>query len=522
MTNGKSKAFRAVVLAVCVVGASASADVRLATIIGGNMVLQREMPVPVWGWADPGEKVTVTFAGQSKSATAGADGKWMVKLDALTASAAPAEMTVTGSNTITLKNILVGEVWIGSGQSNMEMAVRGCLEAKKFIEAAKHPAIRLITVRRTASGIPLDSFSGKWTACSPAQARRFSATLLFFGQKLHKDLGVPIGLIHSSWGGTRVEPWTPPCGFAAVASLKGISDRIRRADAEYTKAVRAAVPQVEKWLVDAKAALAAGTRIASFPSMPRHPLNSRGAPTGLYNAMIHPLIPFAVRGAAWYQGEGNGNEHMSYFEKKKALIGGWRKLWGYDMSFYFVQLANYRKPNRSPAGGDGWARVREAQTATLRVPKTGMAVTIDIGMAKNIHPKNKQDVGKRLALWALAKDYGKDVVYSGPMYKSMTREGRTIRLRFDHVHGGLIVGRKDGLAPTAAVAGGTLKRFAIAGADKKWRWADAKIDGETVVVSCDTVPHPVAVRYAYSMNPDGCNLYNAAGLPAVPFRTDRW
>jgi len=523
MSNGGVKTFWAAVLAVCVLAPAASAEVRLANIIGSNMVLQREMPVPIWGWADAGEKVTVKFAGQTKTATAAADGKWTVKLDALETSAKPADMTVAGANTITLKNILVGEVWIGSGQSNMEMGVGGCLDAGKVVAAAKYPTMRLITVRKATSGTPRESFSGSWQVCSPRSAGRFSATLFFFGQKLHKELGVPIGLIHSSWGGTRVEPWTPPCGFAAVKSLKDISNAVSKANAEYNKALAGSISRIEAWVTMAKKALAENEPIPGMPStMPKHRMNSSGAPTGLYNAMIHPLIPFAVRGATWYQGESNGGEGMSYFEKKKALIGGWRELWGYDLSFYFVQLANFRNPNTNPAGGDGWARVRDAQTATLSVPKTGMAVIIDIGMARNIHPKNKQDVGKRLALWALAKDYGKSIVYSGPMYKGMKREGKTIRLTFDHVGGGLIVGQKEGLAPTKEVPGGTLKQFAIAGADKKWAWADAKIDGQTVVVSSDKIPAPVAVRYAYSMNPQGCNLYNKEGLPAVPFRTDKW
>ena len=522
MSNRRVKTFWAAVLVVCVLVPVASAEVSVATIIGSNMVLQREMPVPIWGWADVGEKVTVKFAAQTKTATAGADGKWTVKLDALETSAKPADMTVAGSNTITLKNILVGEVWIGSGQSNMEMGVGGCLDAGKFIAAAKYPTMRLITVRKNTSGTPLESFSGSWQACTPGSAGRFSATLFFFGLKLHKELGVPIGLIHSSWGGTRVEPWTPPCGFAAVKSLKGISDSVDKANDDYNKTLAGSISRVEAWVATAKKALAENKPVPAMPAMPKHRHNSSGAPTGLYNAMIHPLIPFAVRGATWYQGESNGGEGMSYFEKKKALIGGWRELWGYDLSFYYVQLANFQRPNPNPAGGDGWARVRDAQTAVLSVPKTGMAVIIDIGMARDIHPKNKQDVGKRLALWALAKDYGKKVVYSGPMYKGMKCQGKTISLAFDHVGGGLIVGKKEGLAPTKEVPGGALKHFAIAGADKKWAWADAKIVGDTVVLSSDEVPAPVAVRYAYSMNPEGCNLYNKEGLPAVPFRTDKW
>jgi sialate O-acetylesterase len=236
------------------------------------------------------------------------------------------------------------------------------------------------------------------------------------------------------------------------------------------------------------------------------------------------LIPFAIRGAIWYQGESNGGEGVSYFHKKQALIGGWRQLWNQgDFPFYFVQLANFQKPTEDPAGGDGWARIRDAQKQCLGIPNTGMAVIIDIGQANDIHPRNKQDVGARLALWALAKEYGrKDVVCSGPLYKAHKVEGNSIRIEFDDTGGALMVGRKNGLEPTAEDPEAKLTWFAIAGEDRKWHWADAKIDGETVVVSCPDVPNPVAVRYAYAMNPQGCNLYNRAGLPAAPFRTDDW
>ena len=515
-----------VVVALCVVGivSAAPAAVKLPAVFNNDMVLQREMPVPVWGWADAGEEVTVKFAGQTKTVKAAADGKWTIKLEAMKANAKPAEMTVTGSDgkARTLKNVLVGEVWLGSGQSNMEMSVGGCLDVKKFIDEAKYPLIRMFTVQKIPSGKARNDVTGRWAVCTPQTVSRFSAVAYFFGRRIHKELGIPVGLIHSSWGGTRVEPWTPPCGFASVKSLKSISDQVAGASTGYRKQVAATIDQIEAWLPKAKKALADKTEVPAAPNMPRHPLNSSGAPTGLYNGMIHGLIPYAMRGALWYQGESNGGEGKSYFEKKKALIGGWRELWGQgDFPFYFVHLASFMQPNPKPEGGDGWARVREAQVACLSIPNTGMAVLTDIGAARNIHPKNKQDVGARLALWAMAKDYGKkDLVYSGPMYKSFKVDGAKLIVSFDHVGSGLMVGKKAGLAPTAKVTGGELKGFSIQGADKKWYWADAKIAGGTVILSNENVSKPIAARFAFTTNTEHCNFYNAEGLPGVPFRTD--
>jgi sialate O-acetylesterase len=557
------------VLTAMLAVAPASAAIRLPKVIGDNMVLQREMPVPIWGWATAGQKVTVTFAGQDKSVTAGADGKWTVKLDALKASAEPATMTIAAGDAdkVELKNILVGEVWLGSGQSNMEMNVGGCLEAGKFIQAAKYPNIRLFTVdKRPAGEAVADVPSRGWEECQPKNVGGFSAVLYFFGQRIHKDLNVPVGLIHSSWGGTAIEPWIAPCGFEAIPSLAPFVKRIQDAPAEYRKSVtdtlariEAWVPtakealansaplppapflkrakdapaesgkaaaetlaRIEAWLPKAKAAVAANAPIPPAPEMPKHPLDSPGGTTGLYNGMIHGLIPYGVRGMLWYQGESNGGEAYSYFEKMKALIGGWRHLWGQgDFPFYFVQLANFMAANTNPEGGDGWSKLRESQLMSLAIANTGMAVLTDIGDAKDIHPKDKQDVGERLALWALAKDYGKkDLVYSGPLYKSAKVDGATMVISFDCVGTGLMVGQKEGLAPTKELPDGKLHGFAIQGDDGKWHWADAKIVGQTVVVSSPDVTAPKAVRYEFHTNTDGANFYNKEGLPASPFRTD--
>ncbi|MCA9146482.1 MAG: 9-O-acetylesterase, partial [Planctomycetales bacterium] len=381
---------------------------------------------------------------------------------------------------------LVGEVWICSGQSNMEWTLSNSLNAKEEVAAANHPQIRLFNVPgHTTSSIAKDECPGNWQICQPDSVGGFSAVGYFFGRRLQQELNVPIGLVGSNWGGTRIEPWTSPAGFHSVPELKAIADQV---DA-YT----------EKTEVGGS------------------------SPSAIYNAMVHPLAPFAMRGAIWYQGESNGNEGESYYHKTQALVNGWRELFNPDLAFYWVQLANFQQPNDSAEGGDGWAKLREAQTKALNIKHTGMAVIIDIGEAADIHPRNKQDVGWRLAQWALNQTYGKqDLVPCGPLYKSHKVEGNSIRVSFDHIGSGLMVGEKDGLEPTKEVTDGKLQRFAVAGADKKWHWADATIDGGDVVVKSAEVAEPVAVRYAYSMNPTGANLYNKEGIPASPFRTDDW
>ena len=471
---------------------STRADVKLPSIFGNSMVLQRDLPVPVWGWADPGEKVKVSLAGQAKDAVADDAGRWQVKLDALEADAQGQTLTVAGNNTIELADVLIGEVWLCSGQSNMEWSVGGSLNAKEEIEASDHPRIRLFNVPgHTTAPVPRDNCPGVWQVCGPKSVGGFSAVGYFFGRRLHEQLDVPIGLVGSNWGGTRIEPWTSLSGFRSVPELKTIADQV--ADTQ------------EKSRQGENVNVGGGT------------------PAAIYNAMIHPLAPFAMRGAIWYQGESNGGEGESYYHKTQALVNGWRELFNPDLGFYWVQLANFQQPNDNPAGGDGWSRIREAQRKALTIPHTGMAVITDIGQANDIHPRNKQDVGGRLAQWALHQTYGKkDVVPCGPLYKSHQIQGNTIRISFDHVGTGLMAGKKEGLAPTVEVQGGPLKRFAVAGADKSWHWAEAVIDGETVVVKSPDVENPVAVRYAYTMNPVGANLYNKEGIPASPFRTDDW
>lgn len=462
--------------AMAVVGlwsASVQAAVKLPAIFSDHMVLQCEQPLPVWGWDEPGKEVTVTLAGAKATAQADADGKWMVKLPAMKAGG-PLTLTVAGSSQETRQDILVGEVWICSGQSNMEMDVNASNDAAAEKAAADHPQLRHIKIPHVPTATPqTDVKTNGWQVCTPQTVGGFTAAGYYFGRHLQQTLNVPVGLIGSNWGGTRIEPWTPPCGFQQVPALKDIADKL-----------------------------------ATFPSKDNNGNVNHQSPLALYNGMIHPLVPYAVRGALWYQGESNNGEGLLYFEKMKALIGGWRTVWANpDLAFYFVQLAPYRY------GGDPTklAGIWEAQTATLSVPHTGMAVTVDISNLRDIHPKNKQDVGKRLALWALAKDYGKtDLVYSGPLFKSLQIDGNKIRLSFDHVGSGLV--SRDGQP---------LTRFAIAGEDQKFVDAKAEIEGNTVVVQADGVAKPVAVRFGWHQEAEP-NLSNKEGLPASPFRTDKW
>ena len=468
---------------VAFMGKFAQADVTLPSIIGDGMVLQQQMATPIWGWADPGENITVSFEQQSKSATADANGKWMIKLDPIKANSEGQKLEIKGNNTITLQEVLVGEVWICSGQSNMEWSVGNSLNAKEEIAAADFPMIHLFNVPgHTTSDKPQEKCPGQWAVCSPQSVSGFSAVGYFFGRRLNRELNVPIGLIGSNWGGTRIEPWVSLDGFRSV-------------------------PELSKQAAEVEKLWSEGGKVGS------------GTPSAIYNAMINPLAPYAMRGGIWYQGESNGNEGISYHHKKTALINGWRKLFNPDLAFYWVQLADFRESNEKPEGGDGWAKLRDAQRTSLNIDNTGMAVIHDIGNAKDIHPRNKQDVGWRLSQWALNQNYGRDdLVPAGPLYKSHMVENNTIRLTFDHVGKGLMVGKKEGLAPTTEDKGGTLGRFAVSGDDKIWHWGDAVIDGENVVVSSKDVPKPVAVRYGYTMNPRGANLYNKDGIPASPFR----
>ncbi len=489
---------------------AAVADVRLPAVISDNMVLQRGAKVSIWGWAEPGEQVTVGVSWHTMQwgLTADQQGKWRFEMTPPKAGG-PYEMTIRGKNTITIKNILVGEVWVGSGQSNMQMAVRHSANAEQEIAAANYPNIRLFSVQRTVADQPQSDCVGNWQSCSPETVGDFSAVAYFFGRELHKELNVPVGLIHTSWGGTPAEAWTSRAVLDAEPDVKPILQRYDDAVAKYPQAKKEHEEKVAEWEKAVQEAKAEGKNPPPRPGAPFGPDHPH-APAGLYNAMIAPLIPYGIAGAIWYQGESNAGRAYQYRKLFPAMITNWRHDWGRgDFPFLFVQLANFMATKPEP-GDSEWAELREAQLLTLALPNTGMAVIIDIGEANDIHPKNKQDVGKRLAFWALAKTYGSKLVYSGPLYKSMQVEGNRVTLHFDHVGGGLVAG-----------GGEPLKGFAIAGADRKFVWADAKIDGDTVVVSSDQVAEPAAVRYAWADNPV-CNLFNKDKLPASPFRTDDW
>ena len=501
-------------LALCGIVAAFSpatrADIRLPSIIGDNMVLQGGDVVRIWGWAEAGEEIAISVSWRKTGWTiqAGDNGKWMFTMSAPEAGG-PYEMTLKGKNTVTVKNILVGEVWVCSGQSNMQWSVRDSANAEQEIAAAAYPKLRLFSVERKVADTPQDNCVGKWVECSPQTVGDFSAVAYYFGRELHKELNVPVGLIHTSWGGTPAESWASPAMIEENAVFEPVVARYKEALANYPKAKKAYDEKMEQWKTDAEKAKAAGTKAPSKPSEPLGP-GSSWTPAGLYNAMIAPLVSYSICGAIWYQGESNAGRAYQYRELFPAMIKSWWKAWPQGgFPFLYVQLANYMQTKDEP-GGSARAELREAQRMTLDLPDTGMAVIIDIGEADNIHPKNKQDVGKRLALWALVKTYDKTVVYSGPIYKSMQRKDKEIVLHFDHIGGGL-----------AAKDGGPLKGFAVAGQDQRFVWADARIEADTVVVGSDKVTEPIAVRYAWADNPV-CNLYNKAGLPASPFRTDTW
>jgi sialate O-acetylesterase len=660
--------------------AALQAEIKVPNLFSDNMVIQRDTAVPVWGWAMPGEKVTVKFRGQEKSTAADLSGKWTVKLAPLRACSTPETMEISaGADTKAIKNILTGDVWLCSGQSNMEMALASCENAKEEISAANYPEIREFRARNTPdTEKAAEDVNGKWVVCSPRSAGEFSGAAFFFARELYKKIKTPVGLINNSVGATAAETWMSPASLKREPVFKPVLDRYEEAlkvypekQAEYDRAVRPwneltgqkdirrkftdtektgeknswaspdfddsgwrktpagiskiwkapsvmwfrnrfVIPpewegkditvdglfvairfygaytvcfngekisgdEAEGWhdirltipgsMVKAGEAVlttrilssqstgrfcgyykvapanyaevilsedqfSAGINPANFrvracykaaapaggedipvvthpgvqPVGPRHP----NAPSALYNALVCPLAPFAVRGVLWYQGEGNAQRACQYRKTLPALIHSWRELWGSDIPFIIVQLANYKWRVEEPSESV-WAELREAQSMTANQESgCALAVAIDIGDAVDVHPKNKRTLGARLALAALKLAYGEDVVASGPVFKSVKFENGKAVLTFGNIGGGLV-----------AKGGAPLKGFAIAGDDRKFSWADAVINADTVIVSSSNVPLPAAVRYAWADNPD-CGLYNQNGLPAVPFRTDRW
>lgn len=621
-------------------------EVRLPYILSDNMVLQRRLPVNVWGWARPGERVSVTFNNQKVSAKAAKDGTWKVQLAPL-AAGGPFEMTINGKNAITLKNILVGDVWVCGGQSNMERWLSMSRNWDVDQNSVENQNIRLFNLPKNISTTPLDNtLEAKWEICGRETAARFSAVGYYFGKNLEKELNVPIGLINDNWGGTGIETWTSLETMYVDDDYKAAVDKVGSIDTEqirkeaetnkikYQNTVDNDDPGIiNKWYAEAadvsewktmklpkpweeaglpsldgvvwfskeitvspedagkEAIVSLGTiddsdvtwlngvqigktenkpgavRLYKVPpgvlvagknrltvkvidrtgrgglwgkeeelfvefrgkkigladkwlykvglNLPafKDVSNPNTYPSLLYNGMINPIIKYPIKGAIWYQGENNVGRHIKYRSQFPAMIKDWRQKWNCgEFTFLFVQLANFTEPVQEPQNSP-WAGLREAQTMALTVPNTGMAVTIDIGEAKDIHPRNKDDVGYRLALAALKKTYGRELVYSGPIYKSMKVEGDRVILEFDFTGSGLMAKDKYGY----------LKSFAIAGADKKFVWAKASLTPDNkVIVIGEGVRNPVAVRYAWANNPDDANLYNKEGLPASPFRTDDW
>jgi sialate O-acetylesterase len=477
------------------------AAVKLPAILSDHMVLQQGAPVRIWGTADAGETVRVDFQGQTAATKAAENGKWSAWLKPL-AAAGPLEMTVAGGNTISIKDVLVGEVWVGSGQSNMEFALAGALNHDEEIARAGFPLIHLFHVKRAVADQPADDVVGAWEACSPQSVRGFSAVEYFFGRDLFQDLHVPMGLIESDWGGTPAQSWTSKPGMESDAALKFLLDDWDKTLAAYPEAKTRYNQRLDAWNQAVAAAKAAGTPPPNRPGAPPGP-GHPNTPAGLYNGMIAPLTPYAIRGVIWYQGESNANEAHAYRYRRlfRAMIEDWRARWGEaDMPFLFVQLANFRS-------NAFWPVLRESQTETLSLRNTGMALAIDIGESTDIHPKNKQDVGHRLALAARHAAYHEAIEYAGPMYRQATGEGNQMRVWLSHA---------DGLQ---AKGGGAITGFTIAGADGNFVAAEARVDGSTVMVSSPQVANPMAVRYAWADDPV-CNLINQAGLPANPFRSD--
>jgi sialate O-acetylesterase len=493
-------------LATLALSSTAHADVKLPAIISDHMVVQAGVEVPIWGWADAGEEVSVSLAGQVQKTKAEAGGKWQVKVANLKAGG-PHALTVKGKNELTVNDVLVGEVWLGSGQSNMAMTVNRAKDYEQEQAAATFPQIRMFTVTSTAANTAQETCTGSWAVCAPDKVGTFSATAYFFGRELHKALGVPVGLINSSVGGTPIESWISPEAQRQSPALKVAVEAQSKTDAAFDPAAATAKYQrdLAKWKETAAKAKAEGKQPPRAPVDPVANRTRKGGLGGLFNGKIAPLIPYAIRGTIWYQGEANSATTKAplYREQLTLLINDLRTRWGSEFPFACVQL-----PYFDGGAARDWPTIREAMLQTLKVPKTGMAIAIDIGEAKDIHPKNKQEVGRRLALWALGTVYGKKVpATSGPLPAGHEIRGSEVVLKFTHTDGGLVS------------TGGDLKGFVIAGADHEWKPATAKIAGQQVIVSHPEVKQPVAVRYAWENFPD-CNLANGAGLPASPFRTD--
>ncbi len=501
---------------VCLFAEAATAEVRLAKIFSDSMVLQRDQPIRIWGWADKGESIRVELGGNQATATPNETGRWEVTLPAMPATSEPQALSVSarsnsGKNEIAVQDILVGEVWLCSGQSNMEWTVARSENSKQEIAAATDSLIRHIKVPKKPSTTPQDDIEASWEVCSPDTAGNFTACGYFMARELRKELDVPIGLINSSWGGTRVEPWVPLNGFEQVPALDGIYQSVMGRTPgmpSYMNNLAQHIDATQAWLNEAKLQISGKKSVRPSPAFPAslEPFKGHQDPTMLYNGMIHPLVGYPIRGAIWYQGESNHSEGTSYVDKKKALIGGWRTLWDQgDFPFYYVQIGPYQYGNEDPTI---LPRFWETQDAVRQVANTEMIVINDVATTNDIHPTNKQAVGKRLAMVALKNDYGRDdLVATGPELDSVEPKDGTLRVTFNNTAGGLKT--RDGLAAS---------HFEIVGPGASgFQAAQAKLDGNTVVLSCDQVDKPTAFRFAWHKTAEP-NLMGGTGLPVGAVR----
>ena len=492
---------------------AAQAELKLPAIFGDRMVLQQKQADPVWGWDTPGTPITVSFAGQTKTTSADAAGKWTVKLDPMPANATPATLTVQGTTKREISDVLVGEVWVCSGQSNMEWAVNNCWDGDLEAMAAKFPQIRLISVPIKGTQEPQYDFQGEWAACSPQTVGSFSAVGFFYGRLLHEILGVPVGLIDNAWGGSAAEAWVRRDVLEQDARFKPLMERTLKTEANATDAAVLAKYEADlaAWKIKAEEDKKAGRTPSRIPNSPAGWLSGNARPGNIYNGSLLPTIGYGIKGAIWYQGESNAARAAEYTDLFPLMISNWRKDWAQgDFPFYWVQLADFQAEQPQP-GDSTWAELRESQTKTMSaVPNGGQAVIIDLGEAADIHPRDKRDVAERLARWALVKDYGLKMVHRSPEFKSAAFTGGKAVLTIDLF----------GSEKLRAHDTNELKGFAICGEDQKWKWAEAKFTGkDTIEVTGKDVPNPIAVRYAWSDNPI-CNLTSAEGLPVTPFRTD--
>jgi sialate O-acetylesterase len=484
---------------------AAEAGLKLPALVGDHMVLQRDLANPIWGWADPGADVAVSIAGQNHQAKADAQGKWRVTLNPMTGSNHALRLTIASKGEkIVLSNVVIGEVWICSGQSNMQWAVNQSDDPDLEAASANYPNIRIISVPQVGTQEKKDDFVGQWEICTPETVGDFSAVGYFFGRQIQQILGVPIGLIDNAWGGSAAEAWVSREVMDADARFQNVAEQWKTTEAGYDHE-----KVMADWKVKAAEAKAAGK---PEPRMPSNPLTGNQRPGNIWAGVLHPTIGYGIRGVIWYQGESNAGRAYQYDELFPLMISEWRKAWGIgDFPFYWVQLADFMAEKDQPAESS-WAELREAQTKTLSLPNTGQAVIYDIGEGRDIHPRDKQNVGKRLARIALARDYGKAIEFQSPSYKAMeVTKGKAV-LTFENVGaGGLYT------FDTQEAVG-----FAVAGEEKVWHWAVGKVIApDKVEVGCPEVANPVAVRYAWADNPVA-NLRGRNGLPVVPFRTDDW